>query len=82
MFSEAISLDFEQSVQDSFRFSLYSCTCGNHHSFLLPLGGAIELFSWGLEILEELEEKSGYHHQFSDTIQGYTLQLQKEKGVG
>jgi len=39
-------------------------------------------FSKGLEILEELEEKTGYHHPFSDTIQGYISQLQKEKGVG
>jgi hypothetical protein len=48
----------------------------------LPLAGAIESFSKGLEILEELEEKTGYHHPFSDTIQGYISQLQKEKGLG
>jgi hypothetical protein len=48
----------------------------------LPLTGAIESFSNGLEILEELEEKPGYHHPFSDTIHGYISQLQKEKEVG
>jgi hypothetical protein len=50
--------------------------------FPAPLGGAIESFSKGLEIPEELEEKTGYRHPFSDTIQGYISQLQKEKGVG
>ena len=82
IFSEENSLDFKQSVQGSFRFALYSCISGNHQSFLLPLGGAIELFSKGLEIPEELEEKTGYRHPFSDSIQGYILHLQKEKGVG
>jgi hypothetical protein len=81
IFSEENSLDFKQSVQDSFRLALYSCISGNHHSFLLPLAGAIESFSKGLEMLEELEEKTSYHHTFSDTIQGYISQLQKEKGL-
>ena len=34
IFSEENSLDFKQSVQGSFRFALYSCISGNHHSFL------------------------------------------------
>jgi hypothetical protein len=35
----------------------------------LQLAGAIESFLRGTKILEELEEKTGYHHLFSDTIQ-------------
>ncbi|HEX5976586.1 MAG TPA: hypothetical protein VFY68_04885 [Nitrososphaeraceae archaeon] len=62
IFSEENNLDFEQSVQDSFRFAFYSCISGNHTLSFLPLAGAIESFSKGLEILEELEEKTGYHH--------------------
>ena len=62
IFSEENNLDFEQSVRDSFRFALYSCISGNHTLSCLPLAGAIESFSKGLEILEELEEKTGYHN--------------------
>jgi hypothetical protein len=42
----------------------------------------IESFSKGLEILEQLEKKTGYRHPFNDTIQGYISQLQKEKEPG
>ena len=62
IFSEENNLDFEQSVRDSFRFALYSCISGNHTLSCLPLARAIESFSKGLEILEELEEKTGYHN--------------------
>jgi hypothetical protein len=58
IFSEENNLDFKQSVQDSFRFALYSCISGNHTLSCLPLAGAIESFSKGLGILEELEEKT------------------------
>jgi hypothetical protein len=40
---------------------------------------AIESFFRGLEILRELEEMTGYHYPFSDTIQEYISQLQKQK---
>ena len=48
----------------------------------LSLAGAMASFSKGLEVLEELEEKTGYRPPFSDAIQGYISQLQKEKGLG
>ena len=35
----------------------------------LELAGANESFLRGTKILEELEENSGYHNPFSDTIQ-------------
>ena len=38
---------------------------------------ALESFSKGVEILQELEEKTGYHHPLSDTIQGYISKLQE-----
>jgi hypothetical protein len=55
IFSEENSLDFKQSVRDPFRFALYSCISRNHHSFsCLPLAGAVESFSKGIEVLLHL----------------------------
>jgi hypothetical protein len=39
--------------------------------------GAINSFSNALEILQDLEKKTGYHHSLIDDIKGYILELQK-----
>jgi hypothetical protein len=36
-------------------------------------------FSKGLEILQKLEENTGYHDPLSDTIQAYNSELEEKK---
>jgi tetratricopeptide (TPR) repeat protein len=43
---------------------------------------ALESFSKGLKILQDIEENTGYHHPHIDLIQGYILRLQEEKENG
>jgi ATP-dependent exoDNAse (exonuclease V) beta subunit len=43
---------------------------------------AIESFSKGLEVLEELQEKTGYHHALIDSIQQRISQITREKSKG
>jgi hypothetical protein len=42
---------------------------------------AIEFFSKGLDVLQELEEKTGYHHPLNEAIQGDISQLQEDQEI-
>ena len=43
---------------------------------------ATESFSKGLKILQDLKEKTGYHHPLIDRIQGDISKLQEENDEG
>lgn len=62
------ALELDEKLNDRVRMAQDYVNIGNVPANIKNRKAAIELFSKALEILEEFEEKTGYHHPLIDLV--------------